>query len=184
MWIAGHEGHVGNERADQLAKEGTTSENLAGGFLPQSLIKYTINKHVKEQDAEIWSNKGTRHSKLALANQQPHIKLLQTLQTRRNDYRTAIHLITGHAGLNHHLHKMGLVPTKTCPSCGYEDETVGHFIGHCPAFARIRGESLHTYYASLTEIFENNSILKIVKYANKTRRLLYDPTESIEDGVS
>ena len=184
VWIPGHEGHWGNERADQLAKAGTTSENLTKGFLPQSHIKYAINQHVKDQDDKTWSIKGTRHSKMTLGNNQPHIKDLKKLLKNKNDYRTAVQLITGHAGLNHHLHKMGLVPSKTCPKCEYEDETVGHFLGQCPAFAGIRGQVFHTFYASINDIFENHSILKIVKYANTTKRLLYDPTESIQAGIS
>ena len=56
-WIAGHEGHWGNEKADELAKKGTTSTNLTKGYLPQSLIKSKINQKVTELDKQEWSDK-------------------------------------------------------------------------------------------------------------------------------
>lgn len=184
VWIAGHEGHWGNELADQAAKEGTVSENSCRGYLPQSHIKHAINNRVREDDTKIWTAKGPRHSKLALNNNQEHIKNLTRLHRNRNEYRTAVHLITGHAGLNYHLHKLGKVSSKTCPNCEGGDETVGHFLGQCPAFAAIRGEIFNTYYASLSEIFDNHSISEIVRYANKTKRLRYDPTGGADGGVT
>ena len=51
---------------------------------------------------------------------------------------TAIHFITGHAGLNKHLHTMTLCDTAACPYCDHKEETVSHFIGQCPAFMRLR----------------------------------------------
>ena len=96
----------------------------------------------------------------------------------------AIQLITGSIGLDYHLHKINIVPSPVCDYCQQEDETVGHFLGTCPAFSMIRGEYFNTYYASLTEIFENNSILKIVKYAKRTKRLEYDPEATKGRGVT
>ena len=67
---------------------------------------------------------------------------------------------------------MNLEESKTCPYCELEDETTGHFLGTCPTFAMIRGEVFNTYYASLSDIFENHTIKDIVRYAAKTERFL------------
>ena len=120
-----------------------------------------------------WEQTIHTHTKLTFGtNTKTTSKDLQGLQTNRKDYRTAVQLITGHAGLNYHLYKMKLINTKTCPLCENADETVSHFLGQCPALSRLRGEIFNTYYASISDIFENYSIAKIIKYANKSKRLL------------
>ena len=184
VWVPGHEGHWGNEEADRLAKIGTTASTKVVGYLPYSFIKRSIDVRVREESAKLWSSNAPRHSALALNNNIPHIKKLSCLINDRNGYRTAIQLITGTIGLNYHLHKIKIVPSPVCDQCQQEDETVGHFLGTCPAFSMIRGEYFNTYYASLTEIFENNSILKIVKYAKRTKRLEYDPEATKGRGVT
>ena len=184
LWVAGHEGHWGNKRADQLAKDGTVGDNLSQGFIPQSYIKNSINHKVRLQDADNWTKKGTRHSKLTLNNNQSHLTHLKKLLTNRGSYRTALQLITGHAGLNYHLHKMGKVSSGICPNCDYSEETVGHFLGQCPAFNNIRGQVFNIYYTSMTDIFESHNILKIVSYANRTKRFHFDPTKDVQQGVT
>ena len=173
MWIEAHVGHWGNEKADILAKDGTLGGSLVKGYLPQSYIKHAINTNTKRVSEVNWSDTTHQHTKRTLSKNAKTIKQdLGKLVNSRNNYRAAVQLITGHAALNYHLHKMTLVDTKICPHCEYADETVGHFLGQCPAFAQLRGEIFNTYYASLQDIFDDNSILEIVKYAAKTKRFL------------
>jgi len=84
-------------------------------------------------------------------------------------------MLTVHIGLNNNLYKMHLVDSTTCPYCESADETVGHFLGQCPAFAWLRGEIFNCYYASMNDIFDNHSILKIVRYTNKTKGYITVP---------
>ena len=171
MWVEAHKGHWGNEEADTLAKEGTTSNNIVPGYIPQSHIKQQINLAVMEMDKCDWSITNYRHTNLTIGqNTKTTAKDLRSLETNREKYRAAIHLITGHAALNHHLHKMQQVETNICAYCETEEETTSHFLGTCPAFARIRGEIFNTYYASISDIFENHNIKEIARYAVKTKR--------------
>ena len=183
-WVAGHEGHWGNERADELAKIGTECEEICKGHLPQSYIKHAINIKVQELDDETWTRKGPYHSKRALDNDKQHVKHIKKLLNNRNDYRIAIQLITGQAGLNYHLYKIHQTSTKTCPKCELEDETVDHFLGCCPFYAATRFEVFGEYYTNMTHIFKNHTILRIVNYANKTGRLKYDSTKGGKEGVT
>ena len=184
MWIEAHVGHWGNEKADKLAKDGTSGGDPVKGYLPQSYIKHAINNKTKNECEENWSTTVHTHTRLTLGTNTKTIKqdLLKIMKSRVS-YRAAVQLITGHAALNYHLHKMKLVDTKTCPHCEYAEETVGHFLGQCPAFARHRGECFNTYYASLSDIFEGHSILEIVKYAAKTKRFLLQE-EKDQGGVT
>ena len=163
---------------------GIREGDLTKGYLPQSHIKKAIDNTVKEWDSMTWTKNGPRHSRLTLNNNQNHTKNIKKLLNNRRDYRTAVQLITGQAGLYYHLHKINQVSTKTCPKCDMEDETVSHFLGQCSFYAATRAEVFNDYYISMTYIYERHSILQIVKYANKTGRLRFDTTESIQDGVT
>ena len=81
-------------------------------------------------------------------------------------------IITGHIGLNKHLHRINRSDTSNCPNCTDTEETVAHYIGQCPAYSRIRGDTLGTYYDFINNIMDNNNIDLIINFALKTKRLL------------
>ena len=153
-------------------------------FYPQSIIKKEIKKKVTELCRNDWTIKAPRHSRLTINSNHSIINEIKDLEQNRADYRTAVHLITGKAGVNHVLHQMNLVQTKECPKCGDEDETVSHFLGQCPAYASIRANEFGDYYMSMTDIFRTQKLKKIIKYTNRTKRLKFDTTESRENGVT
>ena len=99
MWVAGHEGHWGNEKADSLAKTGAENGEPSKGYLPQSYIKQAINNKVREQDANTWTLKGPRHSRLALNNNRPHLKNMKKLLNNRRDYRLAVQPLSQNHGM-------------------------------------------------------------------------------------
>jgi len=116
-----------------------------------------IDDKVTRLNQETWLTDGPRHTKLTLG--QKHAKIIKNLNTtlsnNRQDYRTAVHLITGHCGLNKHLHNIRKSNTSACHMCGDEEETVSHFLGQCPAIAQIRGQYFQDYYLSVNDIFDN-----------------------------
>ena len=184
-WIAAHVGHWGNERADELAKIGTTSTNLVKGYIPQSHIKALINHKVHLLNQVEWANNGHGHTNTMLGNKHKHtIKSLnEQLINNRIHYRTTLQLITGHIGLNKHLYNMNITNTTKCPACDYETETVTHFIGQCPAYSQIRADYFHTYHSNTDDIFNKQSLTRIVGYAMKTKRFL-TPEEKDQSGVT
>ena len=124
-------------------------------------------------------------TKLTLGHK--HAKIIKNLNTtlnnNRQDYRTAVHLITGHCGLNKHLHTIRKSSTSACPMCGDGEETVSHFLGQCPAIAQLRGQYFRDYYLSVSDIFDNHHITTIVNFANRTKRLIV-PEKLDQTGVT
>ena len=99
-------------------------------------------------------------------------QILMNNLNNRTRYRTGICIITGHIGLNKHLHRINRSDTSNSPNCTDTEETVAHYISQCPANSRIRGDTLGTYYDSINNIMDNNNIDLIINFALKTKRLL------------
>ncbi|KAL5253960.1 hypothetical protein ACHWQZ_G013652 [Mnemiopsis leidyi] len=184
-WIAAHSGLWGNEKADELAKHGTTSTTTIARPIPQAYINKLINDKVQKLNTDIMNKDCPRHTKLILGRN--HTKIINNLNrsfiNNRKYYRTATQLITGHCGLNKHLYNMNKTTTKECPLCGHHEETVNHFLGQCPALAQTRGQYFNDFYLSASDIFDNNHITTIINYVNKTRRLM-DPEDLDNTGVT
>lgn len=184
-WIAAHTGIWGNEKADELAKLGTTTSPPLTRPIPQSHINDYINNKVTKLNQDHWNNNAPRHTKMTLGRNPTKIinNLNTSLISNRKDYRTAIQLITGHCGLNKHLNSMNKTDTKECLLCGHQEETVSHFLGQCPAIAQLRGRYFNDYYLSINDIFDNFHISSIISFTNKTNRFL-EPEDLDNSGVT
>ena len=110
--------------------------------------------------------------------------ILKSYSNVDTNIEAAVQLITGHAALKYpfKFNKMKLLDANICPYCEFSEETIGHFLGQCPAFARQRGGNFNAYCTSLHDIFENCSILNIVRYTSKTKSFLRHE-ESNQSGV-
>ena len=140
MWVPGHEGHVGNEKADLLAKKGACSpcsspEPFCGvnnGFHYDEIRSWSKNSLL-----EWWSaQSGMRQSKRLIAPER--INSEKILNLSRKDIKLYTELMIGHCRLNYHLHKLGLVDNDYCRFCNESQETSEHILCSCPAVARSR----------------------------------------------
>ena len=132
-----------------------------------------INDKVNSLTHKRWNSNRHAHTDLILGNH--HTKTLRLLTNNLNNrtrYRTVIYIITGHIGLNKNLHRINRSDTSNCPNCTDTEETVAHYIGQCPAYSRIRGDTLCTYYDYINNIMDNNNIDLIINFTLKTKRLL------------
>ena len=85
----------------------------------------------------------------AIKNNMNHIVTTKHLKNNRKELRIATQFITGHIGLNYHLHKINRSETAMCESCELEEETVEHFIGRCPTYHMLRQKYLNTFSDTL-----------------------------------
>ena len=106
-WIKAHTGHWANERADELAKAGTVSSNLVCSLVPLNHIKNMINDKVNSLTHKRWNTNRHAHTDLILGNHHKKtLKILSDNLNNRTRYRTGICIITGHIGLNKHIHRI------------------------------------------------------------------------------
>ena len=89
-WSAVHVEHWGNERADELAKKGTTITSLVKGYIPQSHNKAMINQKVNLLDQVEWKRNGHCHTNTVLGNKHKHTIKRSSNRISSTEYSTEL----------------------------------------------------------------------------------------------
>ena len=149
-WVPGHTNVAGNELVDAEAKkvaEGDMSTwkallaALRKGRGPKQLPlnkSALIQHHTKKQKSEIRkdllsSTCGKRLQRLDSSAPLGKFTNLTDPLPRRHA-SALIQLCTSHVPLNHHLARIGKLPTISCPNCRASYETVHHLVLMCLAY--------------------------------------------------
>jgi ribonuclease HI len=151
-WVPGHEGVLGNERADAQARRGSLGKPIGPQptlGIPKACVKQGITKWMRSEHTRLWESvQGCRQAKLVLDKPKASTaKVMSNLS--RKDARLACGLVTGHWHVNEHLFRMGLSQTPICRGCGVDNESIFHIVANCPALNRLR--QTHMGQAFLTE---------------------------------
>ena len=84
-----------------------------------------------------------------------------------------VQLRTGHAPLNHHLARIGKVPSPACARCGAAYETVHHYVLMCPAYQKERSIlrwKVGSRKMNLSSLLMERSALKeLLRYLARTQ---------------
>ena len=141
LWIPAHKGHIGNERADTLAKLGSavTDASLAitVGKSP-AVTKMELKTGVYNDWAKEWAAYPlAQHSKgfYAFPNA---LKAKYAYKLARLELGRLVRAVTGHNNLNYFQTKLGLHHNSRCRFCEQADETFIHILQECPCFWHTR----------------------------------------------
>jgi ribonuclease HI len=142
-WIKAHVGHEGNERADALAKEGTTKMNYNAEPIipvPRSWIKGKIHAYLTKEWTSRWQGTSeARQTKLFFP--EPNAKNSKKLLSYdRPTCAKLFRWVSGHSFHRYHNHITNPTTYNSplCRACKTEKEETSHLFAHCHGLAQQR----------------------------------------------
>ena len=138
---------MGNERADEAAKEATKNDDIdIRTPIANSWMSRTVNSLIYKEWANDWSAIKTARQTKQFYKFPSISKTNRVLKLNRYDLTRFINIITGHNNLNYH---MSLVSngdiSSTCRFCLSERETFFHWVTDCPRLRTLREDYLLDY---------------------------------------
>lgn len=148
-WTPGHRNIAGNEAADTAAWKATEGDTSTLRQLPKylhtqlpdsrSAVQQAFNAKLKHLAAKLWERSPRYQRTNLIVPDLPRASYFNSIAKLPRKHTSIItQLITGHAPLNKHLHRIGKVDSATCPCCHEHDETITHFLLHCPVHRHAR----------------------------------------------
>jgi ribonuclease HI len=185
-WIKAHVGHEGNEKADQLAKHGTTKINYnTEPILPVSKtwVKNRIRQYLHQEWTTRWlGNNEARQTKIFFP--EPNGKITKRLLTY--DKQTCAQLFRWISGHSFHRYHNSLVHpdrflSPKCRMCDANKEETSHLFAHCPGLAHIRMKICGQQTLSETFEWTPTMLLAMIKEIDKIcpeEGMVYDSTNN------
>ena len=145
-WIKAHVAHIGNERADDLAKQGAGKRRVEQFLpMPQCFVKDKLARKMTTEWKMRWS--GYEHARLTKQffpnlNKKMSRQILNLSRLRTS---LVVTMITGHNDLGYYTNLCNPDHDAACSFCNTSNETFFHLIAECPAFLETRLQITGSY---------------------------------------
>jgi ribonuclease HI len=156
-WTKAHVGHEGNEKADELAKIGTTRINYATEPIipvPKAWVRNKIHTYINTEWTNRWKGlTEARQTKIFFPA--PNAKLTQKLLNYdKTNCARLFRWTSGHSFHRYHNHLLQpeVFTSPKCRACQNANEETSHLYAFCPGLAHIRIKTLGA--VQLNENFE------------------------------
>jgi len=173
IWVRGHIGVAGNERADALAKKGALlpTDSITSIPVPMVAVKNNIREKLFRTAERRWNDTGTCKTARAIWPSLNKSNTKYVLKLSRADCRAIVGVITGHCLIGAHAYKLNLATSEICRKCLEPGaiETVEHILCHCPGFAKLRYQLFGEPWLFNLECMTEHNLSTILSFAKSTR---------------
>jgi len=132
VWVPGHAGIVGNDRADNLAKA-TATDVFEGVKAVDSQLSYCSALQLSRKLAVIYRQRYWDRCETGLVTKEliPNVTTKVLFPKERTPGILYCRLMPGDTVLNDDSYRCGLTDSPMC-DCTYDRETIEHVLLHCP----------------------------------------------------
>jgi ribonuclease HI len=137
FWIRSHVGTAGNERADELAKEGALKETSSPDYaeVPLSFVR----RKIREESIAKWQDRFDTASQGAVTRTfLPNVSKAYSVVRGTKLNHLHAQILTGHGGFGEYLHRFRLKASPGCECDPNVSESVWHLLLDCPRFQTAR----------------------------------------------